>query len=95
MRAEGKEGMGANCHKWKDALRLRAWKIQRASRLCASIMAQQRTALWEADLDEDFHDVDLNLAIGNYGQNGLYNDGAQDPKCLPFTSLIALQSSPG
>ena len=38
-------------------------------------MAQQRTALWEADLDEDFHDVDLNLAIGNYGQNGLYDDG--------------------
>jgi hypothetical protein len=38
-------------------------------------MAQQRTSLWEADLDEDFHDVDLNLAIGNYGQNGLYDDG--------------------
>ena len=38
-------------------------------------MAQQRTAVWEADLDEDFHDVDLNLAIGTYGQNGLYEDG--------------------
>ena len=38
-------------------------------------MAQQRKALWEADLDEEFHDVDLNLAIGNYGQNGMYDDG--------------------
>ena len=40
-------------------------------------MAQHRKALWEADLDEDLQDVDLNLAIGNYGQNGLYvEDGA-------------------
>ena len=38
-------------------------------------MAQQRKALWEADLDEDLQDVDLNLAIGSYGQNGLYDDG--------------------
>ena len=38
-------------------------------------MAQQRKALWEADLDEDLHDVDLNLAIGTYGQNGMYDDG--------------------
>lgn len=43
-------------------------------------MAQQRKALWEADLDEELHDVDLNIAIGNYGQNGLYDDGAH-----PFT----------
>ena len=39
-------------------------------------MAQQRKALWESDLEEDLHDVDLNLAIGSYGQNGLYDDGA-------------------
>ena len=39
-------------------------------------MAQQRKALWEADLDEDLQDVDLSLAIGSYGQNGLYDDGA-------------------
>jgi phosphatidylethanolamine-binding protein (PEBP) family uncharacterized protein len=33
--------------------------------------AQQRMPLWaaEAEIDEDLHDVDLNLAIGNYGQN--------------------------
>lgn len=37
-------------------------------------MAQQRMALWaaEADIDED---VDLSLALGNYGQNGHYDDG--------------------
>ena len=38
-------------------------------------MAQQRKALWESDLDEDLHDVDLNLAIGSYGQNEMYDDG--------------------
>ncbi|PIL27480.1 hypothetical protein GSI_10630 [Ganoderma sinense ZZ0214-1] len=37
-------------------------------------MAQQRKAMWEADLDEDLQDVDLSLAIGNYGQNGMYED---------------------
>lgn len=30
---------------------------------------------WESDLDEDLQDVDLNLAIGTYGQNGIYDDG--------------------
>ncbi|KAI0946478.1 hypothetical protein AcW1_009928 [Taiwanofungus camphoratus] len=35
-------------------------------------MSQQRKALWEAELDEDIQDVDLNLAIGNYGQ--MYDD---------------------
>ena len=34
-----------------------------------------RKALWDAELDEDLQDVDLNLAIGNYGQNGMYEDG--------------------
>ena len=38
-------------------------------------MSQHRKALWEADPDEDLQDVDLNLAIGNYGQSGLYDDG--------------------
>ncbi|KAI0761861.1 eukaryotic translation initiation factor 3 subunit 6 [Irpex lacteus] len=52
-------------------------------------MAQQRKALWEADLDEDFHDVDLNLAIGTYGQSGLYDDAAQ-PR-IDEATLIAVQ----
>jgi len=40
-------------------------------------MSQQRMALWaaEADIDEDLQDVDLSLAIGNYGQSGHYDDG--------------------
>lgn len=40
-------------------------------------MAQQRMALWaaEADIDEDLQDVDLSLALGNYGQNGTYDEG--------------------
>jgi translation initiation factor 3 subunit L len=34
-------------------------------------------ALWAAEeIDEDLQDVDLTLAIGNYGQNGMYDDGA-------------------
>ncbi|EKM53293.1 uncharacterized protein PHACADRAFT_259556 [Phanerochaete carnosa HHB-10118-sp] len=52
-------------------------------------MAQQRTALWEADLDEDFHDVDLNLAIGSYGQNGLYDDA--QPRIDETTLLVVQQ----
>lgn len=40
-------------------------------------MSKQRVAVWEteAEVDEDLQDVDLNLAIGNYGQNGGYEDG--------------------
>lgn len=53
----------------------RSRKFQSLRFVSPHTMAQQRTALWEADLDEDFHDVDLNLAIGTYGQNGLYDDG--------------------
>ncbi|TDL20576.1 hypothetical protein BD410DRAFT_750769 [Rickenella mellea] len=36
----------------------------------------QRMALWaaEAEMDEDLHEVDLSLAMGSYGQNGLYED---------------------
>jgi hypothetical protein len=39
-------------------------------------MSQPRVSLWatEEEIDEDLQ-VDVNLAIGNYGQNGLYDDG--------------------
>ncbi|KDQ52880.1 hypothetical protein JAAARDRAFT_197946 [Jaapia argillacea MUCL 33604] len=39
-------------------------------------MSQQRPALWAAEdeIEEDFQGVDMNLAIGNYGQNGMYDD---------------------
>ncbi|OSD07987.1 eukaryotic translation initiation factor 3 subunit 6 [Trametes coccinea BRFM310] len=50
-------------------------------------MAQQRK-VWEADLDEDFQDVDLNLAIGTYGQNGLYDDAQSR---VDEATLLALQ----
>lgn len=29
----------------------------------------------EADLEEELQDVDLSHAIGNYAQNGVYDDG--------------------
>ncbi len=37
----------------------------------------QRMAYWaaEADIEEDLHEVDLSLAMGTYGQNGLYDEG--------------------
>lgn len=40
-------------------------------------MSQQRVAVWEAEaeVDEDLQGVDLDLAIGNYGQNEGYDDG--------------------
>ncbi|KAI0777653.1 eukaryotic translation initiation factor 3 subunit 6 [Trametes elegans] len=51
-------------------------------------MSQQRKALWEADYDEDLQDVDLNLAIGTYGQNGLYDDAQSR---LDEATLLAMQ----
>lgn len=40
-------------------------------------MAEQRLTYWaaEAEVDEDLEDVDLNLAIGSFGQTSLYEDG--------------------
>ena len=40
-------------------------------------MAEQRMTYWaaEAEVDEDLEDVDLNLAIGSFGQTNLYEDG--------------------
>ncbi|KAI0360712.1 eukaryotic translation initiation factor 3 subunit 6 [Trametes cingulata] len=51
-------------------------------------MAQHRKPLWDAELDEDFQDVDLNLAIGTYGQSGLYDDA--QPR-IDEATLIAMQ----
>ena len=49
-------------------------------------MAQNRVALWAAeDMEED---VDLSLALGNYGQNGHYDDGQ-----LLICSLLPVQLS--
>lgn len=59
-------------------------------------MSQQRKALWEADLDEDLQDVDLNLAIGTYGQNGLYEDGTfvkLSPTCCSLEHIRPLAQS--
>lgn len=45
------------------------------------MMAQQRMPIWaQDDIDED---VDLSLAIGNYGQNGHFDDGT----CLAAVSV--------
>ena len=45
-------------------------------------MAEQRMTYWaaEAEVDEDLEGVDLNLAIGSFGQTGLYEDGVSKPK---------------
>ncbi|EPT04825.1 hypothetical protein FOMPIDRAFT_1112341 [Fomitopsis schrenkii] len=51
-------------------------------------MTQQRTTLWEAELEEDLQDVDVNLAIGTYGQNGLYDDAQSR---INEATLIAAQ----
>ncbi|THH16303.1 hypothetical protein EW146_g4306 [Bondarzewia mesenterica] len=52
-------------------------------------MAQQRMALWAAEeIEEDLHDVDVNLAIGNYGQNGMYDDAQSR---INEATLLAVQ----
>ncbi|KAI0288326.1 eukaryotic translation initiation factor 3 subunit 6 [Russula brevipes] len=51
-------------------------------------MSQPRPSLWAAEeIDEDLH-VDVNLAIGNYGQNGLYDDA--QPR-IDEATLVAVQ----
>ena len=43
------------------------------------------------EIDEDLQ-VDVNLALGNYGQNGLYDDGAyiRSIFCLSLLPSFAL-----
>jgi translation initiation factor 3 subunit L len=51
-------------------------------------MSQPRVSLWATEeIDEDLQ-VDVNLAIGNYGQNGLYEDA--QPR-IDEATLIAVQ----
>ncbi|TFK37025.1 eukaryotic translation initiation factor 3 subunit 6 [Crucibulum laeve] len=52
-------------------------------------MAQQRANLWNAEDLED--DVDLSLAIGNYGQNGHYEDAHMQQPQIDESTLIAMQ----
>ncbi|KXN88666.1 Eukaryotic translation initiation factor 3 subunit L [Leucoagaricus sp. SymC.cos] len=52
-------------------------------------MAQQRVPLWAADADLD-DDVDLSLAIGNYGHNNFEDAPIQHPH-LDEAALIAIQ----
>ncbi|KAG5634029.1 hypothetical protein H0H81_003718, partial [Sphagnurus paluster] len=53
-------------------------------------MSQQRMALWaaEADIDED---VDLHLAIGNYGQSGHYEDSHMQEPQIDEATFLAMQ----
>ncbi|KAF8634026.1 hypothetical protein AX17_004291 [Amanita inopinata Kibby_2008] len=53
-------------------------------------MAQNRMALWaaEADIEED---VDLSLALGNYGQNGHYDDAHIQQPQIDGSPFLAMQ----
>jgi hypothetical protein len=54
----------------------RAGKLDEWSMQSRAIMSQPRASLWATEeIDEDLQ-VDVHLAIGNYGQNGLYDDGS-------------------
>ncbi|ESK85275.1 eukaryotic translation initiation factor 3 subunit 6 [Moniliophthora roreri MCA 2997] len=55
-------------------------------------MAQQRMAIWAAeDIEEDLQDVDLSLAIGNYGQTNHYDDAHIQHAPIDESTLIAMQ----
>jgi hypothetical protein len=57
-------------------------------------MSQPRVSLWAAeDIDDDLQ-VDVNLAIGNYGQNGLYEDGACSRSFLSAHSNLRCAAQP-
>lgn len=61
--------------------------------IAAETMSQPRASLWVTEeIDEDLQ-VDVNLALGNYGQNGLYDDGAyiRSIFCLSLLPPFALQ----
>ena len=51
----------------------------------------QRHNYYEDEIDdaEDYEEVGLNLAIGNYGQAGIYEDGSQSMSSArhPFNSF--------
>ncbi|KAF8631456.1 hypothetical protein AX15_002394 [Amanita polypyramis BW_CC] len=52
-------------------------------------MAQNRMALWTAeDMEED---VDLSLALGNYGQNGHYDDAHLPHPQIDESTFLAMQ----
>ena len=48
--------------------------------------SQQRLQMWatDAEIDEELQDVDLSHTIGNYVQNGVYDDG------MSISSIILL-----
>jgi hypothetical protein len=52
-------------------------------------MAEQRMTYWaaEAGVDEDLEDVDLNLAIGSFGQTDQYEDGVSKSQNYAFGDL--------
>ena len=39
--------------------------------------SSQQRMMWanDAEIDEDLHEVDMNIAMGSYGQEGMYEDG--------------------
>ncbi|KAF8958415.1 RNA polymerase I-associated factor PAF67-domain-containing protein [Flammula alnicola] len=53
-------------------------------------MAQQRLALWNAEEDLE-EDVDLSIAMGNYGQNVQYEDSHMHQPQIDESTLIAMQ----
>ncbi|KAK7434179.1 hypothetical protein VKT23_020310 [Stygiomarasmius scandens] len=54
-------------------------------------MSQQRMAIWAADEDIDEDIQDISLAIGNYGQNGHFDDAHIQPPQIDEQTLIAMQ----
>lgn len=52
-------------------------------------MAEQQVTYWDggAEVDEDLEDVDLNLAIGNFGQTDQYEDGMSGVQNHAFDNI--------
>lgn len=58
--------------------------------------SSQQRMMWanDAEIDEDLHEVDMNIAMGSYGQEGMYEDGELSNKCCPpsFVDEFEVQS---
>ena len=51
-------------------------------------MAQPRMPLWAAeDIEEELQDVDVNLALGNYGQAEIYDEGVPRTIVLKYSEI--------
>jgi len=87
MTASGKPGPVA---------KIFVWAMDDLETIAEETMSQPRASLWVTEEIDDDLQVNVDLAMGNYGQNGLYEDGAyiRSNFCLSFASFLRTAAQP-